>query len=329
MAKDAAAYRNTLLTLWVALSAIAFYYASTHQNIPSHIAISFTIAALVETAFYLAPGFVWSRALIESIEPAPVRAFVLTITAVIPYLIYAIGTGTFHWSSFGLLALLATVLTSWFVVQPGKRSIADILFVVFVAAVILSKAFGHIYILLAKPIAAEILGHLMWVRLGIFAILTIREMGGIDFGFLPTAKDWLIGLLSFAAFMPAALFTASLVHFTAPHAPVGPWWMTLTIAARWMAAGLWVIALSEEFIFRGVLQQILAKHAGKIAGLFLASVLFGLVHLPFGNQFPNWRHVAMATVLGLFCGISYWRAGSVRASMVTHALAIASWKVFF
>ena len=67
---------------------------------------------------------------------------------------------------------------------------------------------------------------------------------------------------------------------------------------------------------------------GMIAGLAVTSVLFGLAHLPFG-QFPNWKMALMAAIAGLFYGWAYQRAGSVRAAAVTHALVVASWKVFF
>ena len=79
---------------------------------------------------------------------------------------------------------------------------------------------------------------------------------------------------------------------------------------------LWFVALSEEFFFRGLLQRWI--------GLPAASALFGLAHLGF-REFPNWRHVAITVVLGVFCGLAYRRAGSIRAAMVTHSLVNAMW----
>ena len=62
------------------------------------------------------------------------------------------------------------------------------------------------------------------------------------------------------------------------------------------------------------------------AGLALASVAFGLVHLPY-RGFPNWRFVAMTTLLGLICGLVYRRTQGIRAPMVTHALAATTWQL--
>jgi membrane protease YdiL (CAAX protease family) len=63
-------------------------------------------------------------------------------------------------------------------------------------------------------------------------------------------------------------------------------------------------------------------------GLALASLLFGLAHLWF-HAFPNWRFVAMAAVAGVFYGLAFHQARSIRASMVTHALTVTVWKLFF
>jgi membrane protease YdiL (CAAX protease family) len=63
-------------------------------------------------------------------------------------------------------------------------------------------------------------------------------------------------------------------------------------------------------------------------GVLAASMLFGLAHLPF-RGFPNWKWVMVTFVLGLFCGLAYAKANSVRASMVTHALVVTTWRVLF
>jgi uncharacterized protein len=52
------------------------------------------------------------------------------------------------------------------------------------------------------------------------------------------------------------------------------------------------------------------------------------VHLWF-RTFPNWRWAVLAGVLGWFCGRARNQAHSIRAGMVTHALAVATWRGFF
>jgi len=90
-----------------------------------------------------------------------------------------------------------------------------------------------------------------------------------------------------------------------------------------------VVALAEEFFFRGFLQVLLAKRLrSETAGLVAASVLFGLAHLWF-RSFPNWRFAIAAAVTGVFYGLAFLKAGSIRASMVTHALVVTTWRMFF
>src|SRR5260370_1330952 len=92
---------------------------------------------------------------------------------------------------------------------------------------------------------------------------------------------------------------------------------------------LWVVGISEEFFFRGFLQRLLARgFHSEVLGLIVASIIFGLAHLPF-RQFPNWRFAIVAGAAGIFYGLAFLKAKSVRASMVTHALLVTTWRVFF
>jgi hypothetical protein len=63
--------------------------------------------------------------------------------------------------------------------------------------------------------------------------------------------------------------------------------------------------------------------AWRVAGTFLG-ILWVVV-----RDFPNWRFALMAAVAGLFYGLAFRAAGSIRASMVTHALVVATWRALF
>ncbi len=327
MSRDARAYRTTLLIVWALLIAAAIAY-SFQRHIPARIAVPFTVAALIEAALYLVPGFASIRTIVEKVQPLALRALVIEISALVPYLIYSIGTGTFHWRSFGLLAGLSTVVTGWYLVQAKKRIHTDLLFLAFLLAVMLLKVFPRIYIELAPRVTASVLGQLMWFRLSILAVLSIRGMGGIGFGFIPTRKDWSIGVQQFLLFMPVALLCGMLLGFT-PHLAFTVWWKGIALAVGTFVGFLWVVALWEEFVCRGMLQQILSRSFhSTIAGLLVTSVIFGLSHLTF-RYFPNWKFAVLAAIAGIFYGWAYIRAGSIRAAMVTHACVVTTWKVFF
>ena len=93
---------------------------------------------------------------------------------------------------------------------------------------------------------------------------------------------------------------------------------------------LWVTALGEEFLFRGLIQQwTTVWFKSEWAGLIVTSLIFGAAHLWFRGAFPNWRIAGLAAVGGLFYGLAFRRAKSIRASMVTHALTVTTWRMFF
>ena len=169
------------------------------------------------------------------------------------------------------------------------------LFLALFAAVVLLKVFPRIYVELASRAPAAILGQLMWIRLCILAVLSIRTMGGIDFGFLPTRKDWKIGIQQFLLFAPVAIVIGMAIGFARPHLAFTIWWKGALLVVSTFAGFLWVVGLMEEFFVRGMLQQLLTRRfKSTIAGLIVASIIFGLAHLPF-RQFPNWRFAIMAS----------------------------------
>jgi uncharacterized protein len=75
-----------------------------------------------------------------------------------------------------------------------------------------------------------------------------------------------------------------------------------------------VAGVSEELLFRGVIQTGLARWLSPLGGLLVASGLFGLVH------FASRAYAAVAGVMGLYLGLLFTAQGSLLAPIVTHAL---------
>lgn len=320
-------FLTTLVVVWTA-ACIATYVYSLQQNIPSWIALAVLPAFLVEFAFYLAPGFPGVRRAFEQLGSKPLRAGLLAASAVIPYLIESFGTGMFQISS--LLPLLAVALVASFWYAWIRPSIpADLLFLAFMAAVYLSKLFDQTYGRPAPHVALDILGRLMWIRVGLMAVLSLRSMEDAQFGFVPTPREWGIGVRQYLFFLPVGAAIAYLMHFAHFKPPALEWWKFVLLVIGTFLAFLWVVALAEEFFFRAFLQRLLARGLrSEIIGLIFASVLFGLAHLAF-RPFPNWRFAIIGGIAGVFYGIAFLQAGSMRASMVTHALVVTTWRVFF
>ena len=80
-----------------------------------------------------------------------------------------------------------------------------------------------------------------------------------------------------------------------------------------------VTGVPEEFLFRGLLQNVLTGWLGARPGLAIAAVVFGLAHL------PDPRYVLLAAIAGVAYGLVYQRTQRITASAITHALVDATW----
>src|SRR5580692_4327719 len=88
-------FLTTLSIVWVA-ACIAAYVYSQQQHISSTVALAVVPAFLIELAFYLAPGFAAVRKSFEALGSKPLRAALLALSGVVPYLIEALSMRTFH-----------------------------------------------------------------------------------------------------------------------------------------------------------------------------------------------------------------------------------------
>jgi uncharacterized protein len=92
---------------------------------------------------------------------------------------------------------------------------------------------------------------------------------------------------------------------------------------------LFFTAWPEEFLFRGLLQNLLSRALkNQWAGLVAASVIFGFSHI-FHAPFPNWKYVLLATIAGLFYGHVWMRTRSLLPGTLVHALVDMSWHILF
>jgi membrane protease YdiL (CAAX protease family) len=311
------AYRIALLAIWIA-GCIAGYLYSRQFALPFETAAPLVLAFLLELSLYAALAFADQRQRLERLGPK-LPAFLIG-SALVPYLVQAIPIGLFHWYSPFALLILAGVAVFWFRLLP-HRPIFDFLYLIVMAAVMLAGAFEHIYGSPGVEVPVAVLGQLMWIRLGVSSVLFFRRMDGIGFGFWPNPREWRIGVLQYFVFLPVGVVLIYAFRFARfEPAPGWPWKAPLTFAAI-----LWVVALSEEFFFRGMLQQSLMHWLGRPVGLAVTSLAFGAAHLPF-REFPNWEFAALAAVAGWFYGQAFLQGNGIRAAMVTHALVVTTWR---
>jgi len=316
------AFRAALLAGWIGLSASGWLYAR-QKNILVGAAVRLIGAFLLEYSFYLVPGCDSLRLSRRTRLPGWLLALATALSATLPYLAYSIPTGQFRLSACTALLAIMAAVSFWYVVLP-RSPVSDVLFLGLLAVVVLSRSFAWIYTS-PVPVRIDILGHLALIHSGAMAALEIRRVEGIRFGFIPGQHEGITGVRYFFYFLPIGFPLA--LWLGAVHLTFTPFLFGKTLATFF--AALWVTALSEEFVFRGLLQQWLVQWTGKpYLALTLASLVYGAAHLPF-RAFPNWRIAAVTTVLGLFCGLAYQKTASIRASMVTHALVVTLWRTMF
>ena len=68
-----------------------------------------------------------------------------------------------------------------------------------------------------------------------------------------------------------------------------------------------------------MIQNLLSRWLGAAAGLVVASVIFGVSHL------PDPRYAFLATLAGVAYGWIYLGTGKITVSGITHALVDAVW----
>jgi len=321
------AFLATVGVVWAALFIAGWIYGQ-QLSIPAGVAAAVIAAFLIEAAFFLFPGFELLREAARKRLPGWRLSAALTASAALPYLAYSLPCGVFRWHSFAVLLLLAGLAGFWYVVAPRKPAF-DVLFLALMAAALMARVFAGIHAPPWPRLRVDVLGHLMWIRTGVMAVLMLRGAEGMGFGFWPQPREWWIGLRNFLYFVLLGAALSLLSGFARFEPPAGPWWRTLVITAGTFLGMLWVVALSEEFFFRGLLQRWLCGWLrSDFAGLIAASLLFGAAHLPF-RSFPNWRFALVAALAGLFYGRAYQQAGGIRAAMVAHALTNTFWRVVF
>src|SRR5438094_271973 len=314
-------WRNFLAAVgagWILLLAAGVYYARL-KHIPFALAAPLLAAVLLEYVFYLAPGFEDLRHWLAGRFPPRMLALLFAVSALAPYLLYSLAAGQFRVVAASRLTALVLAISFWYILRRPTPT-ADLAMLALVAAVLVTRFFKQIY---TSPVQSiDVLGHLMLIRLVASVMLILRKVEGTGFGFVPTANEWRIGLRYFLYFLPVGValsFGLGLVHFrTSP--------TLLAFAPLQFLGVLWVVALSEEFLARGLLQRWMSNWTGSPNfGLLFASFAFGFCHLWLG-RFPNWKFSIVAAAAGWFYGKAYNEAGGIRAAMVMHALVVTTWQ---
>jgi uncharacterized protein len=256
-------------------------------------------------------------------------AIALPLLLLVPYLIYAFGTRTFSWT--GLAELIIYILLPTILLLPDRlRSAGSIGWRdgVAMAALAVPVSAGWMGGIWRFPIGLPVFRPLFSVCAGGYAFLAVRKLEDVGYRLLLRKQDFTYGLANFAGFVIVGIPAGYALRFIRfhPHT-VSPAVFIVQLVGIYI-----MIAIPEEFLFRGILQNfveksIRRKHKRDYA-LILASVIFGLSHLHH-PPVPNWRYGIMATLAGLFYGNAYRERRRLSACAFTHALVDATWHFWF
>lgn len=286
-------------------------------------------ACLLETGLYLGATFTETRYVFtRAISPSR-QALLLWLSCLLPYFVFSIASGTLEARPALVLAVLTAVFSFWYLLTP-RRFAYDLGFLVIAAAPLIAHLFRRIYISPDAKVQLDILGHLMWIRAGIIALLVLRPWNPGQFSLWPRLEEWKRGLAWYAITLFPVCAIALGLHEVRMALPSREFSLVLAQGIGTFFGILWVVALSEELFFRGfVLRGLLNNGWSPFLAVACSALLFGGSHLWWNHDFPNWRRAAVATVLGIGCGAAYLKARSVRVPMVTHALIVTTWRLFF
>lgn len=247
----------------------------------------------------------------------------------IPYLIDSLGTGTFTWRALAKLAVYIAVPTGLLLPDRlhaaqriGWRDFAAML------ALALPISAGWLSGIWTFPMNLYFMQPLYAVCVGIYGFSALRKLEGIGYRLLLRKRDWVEGSANFVGFIILAIPLGYLLRFIRFH----PHHVSLGTFAFQLFAVYITVAIPEEVLFRGILQNFLTQsfesRRNKTYGLVIASVIFGLSHLHHA-PIPNWRYAIMATLAGLFYGNAYMHRQRTSASALTHALVDTLWHFWF
>ena len=312
----------SVIALWIT----AQVYAAGRPNDHWLLSAAFPAFAL-EAAFFLAATFEDTRAWFARAAPPMILALALWLSALTPYCLFSTLAGTFSGKDFALLALLTALLCFWHVVLP-RHILTDFGFLAIAAAPMVARVFPTIY---HSPdsLRIDFLGHIMWFRTGIVALLVLRQWDPGPFSLWPRLREWRIGLICYlVAVGPICLVSLGVHDVRYGLLQKAPPVVIVTALGTFFGI-LWGVALGEDLLFQGVIARALLRAwNSRAVAIGISAVLFGSVHL-WVHQFPNWRRALVAAVLGIACGVAYVRSGSVRAPMVMHAFVVTTQRLLF
>jgi membrane protease YdiL (CAAX protease family) len=312
------------LGIWAFITLGGGLYASWEGNGGRTFAATLTTFALLllVTLVFAARGV--SENLARSMGPTV--GFLLGACLFLTYIVYLLGTGTFAVTRACVMAALL-FLPLGLASSAAAAATGSWQDFMILAGIWVFVKFGPSHWLWPSPGGhlAYVFTVLVSVGTALAALVLVRRTNGIGYS-IGWGKNWGLYVLgSFALFASIAIPLGLEMHFIV----FAPQWSRWSSFLGLSIAILFFTAWPEEFLFRGLLQNLLCKASkSDLVGWWTSSLLFGFSHIT-NTRFPNWRYVILASIAGLFYGWTWKKSGSIFASALVHAAVDATWHFLF
>ena len=211
--------------------------------------------------------------------------------------------------AFGCYLVAPALLLVGRVTPPGRGPVREL------AAVALLWLPIEFHLLPSLPGPGDVdLSKLPGLVDALFLFLVVRQVPDVGYTFALRARDVGVAVAAFFVYTLVAVPVGLLTGFIAWHPRVSMDGVVLRPVLIYV-----LIALPEEFLFRGLIQNLLTRWWGSATALPVAAIVFGLAHL------PDPRYVVLATLAGVAYGLVYADTSRITASAITHALVDAVW----
>ena len=253
-------------------------------------------------------------------------AWLLSLILLLLYLGYALGTGT---ASLLRIAAMAGFLFVPLLLLASDQGASSATWQDFaaIAGIWTAVKFGPSHWIWPYPGGrlAYIFTVVVAVNLAIAGWLLLRRVRNTGYN-IAWGNRWAVYILgSLVGFACVAIPLGLRLHFISYGPRPGEWKSLLALSLGILFFTAW----PEEFLFRGLLQNLVSRASNsETTGLVAASIAFGFSHIT-NLHFPNWKYVLLATIAGLCYGWTWRKTGSIFASALVHAGVDILWHVLF
>lgn len=250
---------------------------------------------------------------------------------------FAIPTGHFELKACLVLAIYVTLPV---VLATIRHNAADWFIVVAVALPLIYKDWLQLARLPAdKGVNPR---EICSITIFLWSMLIVRRLPGLDFRLWLPRSEVKYGLKMLGVAMLILLPPGVLFHFL----KWNPFQLQVSLYHTtnfWVTAGVHLflpigmylaVAIPEELVFRGTLQNLLAQTTKRPwLALVIVSILFGALHLPSDvsgrSVLYSYGYGLMSCVAGAIYGWTYMKRGGIIAACVVHALVDSVWLTLF